>query len=59
VIGTAVPASFGRQVTKGPISAGRQWGELRFFPGPAGKRRRKRWSSSSATRLPRFLVDRG
>ena len=25
VIGTAVPASFGRQVTKDPISAGRQW----------------------------------
>src|SRR5881394_335032 len=48
VIGTAVPASPRagngrrvRQVTKGPISAGRQWGELRFFSGPAGKRRRK------------------
>src|SRR5581483_820209 len=48
VIGTAVPASprvgngtRARQVTKGPISAGRIGRNLRVLTGPAGKRRRK------------------
>ena len=52
VIGTAVPASPGtgngkwmRQVTKGPISAGRIGRSLRVLTGPAGKRRRKSQSS--------------
>jgi hypothetical protein len=35
-----------RQATEGPISAGRQLGRtFGFFPGPAGKRRRKSQSS--------------
>ena len=46
-----------RKVTKEPISAGRQWEELSgSFPGPVGKRRRKRKSSCRATRLPGLLV---
>ena len=44
-------------MTKGPISAGRQWEELSGSDsGPAGKRRRKSRSSSSATRFPDRLL---
>jgi len=58
VIGTAVPASFGRQVTKGPISAGRNGKD--FGSSRASREEAPEESVfSSATRLPDSLVGSG